>query len=128
MNNKIESGPDGMAVMSWDLSEDISTSIWWSINTPYSTQFNNPDFGLDMSGITNTTEKKRVLFKNRIEKAVKWLLDIGKAKKITVIVEKDLKNIYKFNYKIDAIQADGIPISVIGFQTVGGPSSGFVFP
>jgi hypothetical protein len=81
-----------------------------------------------MNGITNTTEKKRILFKNRIEKSLKWLLDIGKAKKITVLVEKDLKNIYQFNYKIDAIQADGIPISVTGFQTVGGHSSAFIFP
>jgi len=128
MNNKIETGANGIPEMSWDLSDDISTNIFWSINIPFGSIFNNRKFGLNMNGITKVSEKSRLLFNDRIKSALQWLIDIGKAKTIDVLVERDLTNIYQFNYRVDAIQADGIPITVTGFQTVGGPSDGFTFP
>ena len=90
--------------------------------------FSNLNFGLDMKGINKVTDNTVTLFKTRIEKALQWLLDIGKAVSIVVTVEKDLTNINRINYKVDSIQADGIPIVVNNFVTVGGPSAGFSFP
>ena len=128
MNFKIIQGGNGEPEMSWETSEDISTNIYWSLWIRKGDLYNAPRFGLDTKGMDKITTNTIGLFQKRIEKALKWLLDIGKAISIDVLVERDLTNINRVNYRVDAVQADGIPIVVSNFVSVGGPSSDFAIP
>lgn len=120
MNFKIIQTGNGYPEMSWETSEDISTNIYWSLWIRKGDLYNAPDFGLDMTGLDKMTTNVVKIFKIRIEKALSWLVDIGKAVSISVLVERDLTNINKINYRVDAVQADGIPIVVNNFVSVGG--------
>ena len=125
MDFSIVEGDNGIVEMTWDKPTDISTNIYLSLNIKKGSIFNNPDFGLDLSDIKKVTDNNIDLIKERLEKALQWLIGVGKAKSVIVIVEKDLKDIYRINYKIEAIQADGIPIVISNFKRVGGPADGF---
>lgn len=125
MDFSIITGDNGIAEMSWDKPEDISGNIFTSLSIPKGKLFNLPSFGLDLSDIKKVTSNNINLIKTRIQAALSWLIDIGKAKSINIIVEKDQKDITRINYSIEAIQADGIPVTVSYFRTVGGPDADF---
>jgi hypothetical protein len=125
MHFSITQGANGNPVMSWDQPEDISTNIYTTLGIKKRSWFLNPSFGLDLSDIKKVTVNNIDLIKSRIIKALQWLLDSGKAKSITVIVEKDLRDTGRINYKVEAIQANGIPVTVSYFRTVGGPDDDF---
>jgi phage gp46-like protein len=120
MNFKIIQIGNGEPEMAWETSEDISTNIYWSLWIRKGDLYNAPDFGIDMTGLDKMTTNVVKIFKIRIEKALSWLVDIGKAVSISVLVERDLTNINKINYRVDAVQSDGIPITVNNFVSVGG--------
>lgn len=125
MDFSIIEGANGNPVLSWDKPTDISTNIYTSLLVTKGKLFNMPDFGLDLSDIKKVTSYNLDLIKSRIEKALQWLLDIGKAKSIKVIVEKDSRDISRVNYKVEATQADGIPVVVSYFRSVGGADDEF---
>ena len=116
---------DGNPTMSWTKSGDISTNVWYTTNIEQGTFFQNPDFGVNLRDINKVTVNNIDLIKQRLEKAYNWLLTTGKAKQLIVIVEPDLMNINRVNYKIEIYQADGIPVTITDFVTVGGASDSF---
>ena len=120
MEFSVITGSNGVAEMSWDAPEDISTIIWTSLNVKKGSLFNVPEFGVDLSDIKKVTSSKVDLIKTRFEAALQWILDIGKAKSITVIVERNKQDKSRIDYKVEAVQADGIPVTVESFRTVGG--------
>lgn len=125
MNFKIDINNDGSASMSWDQSDDISTNVWLSLNIEQGQQFNNKKFGLKTSDINKINDFNVNLLRKRIENAISWLVSVGKATSATYIVERDKYDTSRINYQIEITQADGIPITVNNFITVGGPSGGF---
>jgi hypothetical protein len=125
MDFAIIQGPNGQAEMSWDKPTNIGNLLYFSINIKKGTLFDNPNFGLDLSDIKKLTNEKIPLIQERVEKAVKWILDIGKAKEITVVVEKNTQAIGRVDIYIKAIQADGTPVEYSTFRSVGGSADGF---
>lgn len=125
MDYSITQGSEGTPELSWSKPTDITTNIYTSLNITKGSLFNMPDFGLDLSDIRKVTANNINLIRTRLETALAWLLDVGKAKSITVIVEKDNRDIHRINYKVEALQADGIPVTVTNFRTVGGADDDF---
>lgn len=125
MDYSIITGDNGVPEMSWDKPENISTLLFNSVSVKKGTLISKPDFGLDLSDIKKVTTININKIKSRIETACKWLIEVGKAKSLNIIVERNPKDLTRINYKIEAIQADGIPVTVSYFQTVGGASDNF---
>lgn len=125
MNFGIIVSNDGKGEMSWQPPTDISTNVWWSISLQKGRLFNNVGFGLDLSDIKKITGSSITMIRQRIEAALKWLLTTGRAKSIEVLVERDDKDYNRLNWKVTIFQADGIPVIVESYRTIGGASSGF---
>jgi hypothetical protein len=128
MNFDIIVGKDGVAEMAWTRPTSIAGAIWLSLNIDAGKLFNAPSFGLDLQDVRKISSTTIPIVKQRIEQALKWLLDTNKAKSITVLVERDSVDSCRINWRVDAVQADGIPLTVTSFRTVGGPSNSFVYP
>lgn len=114
--------------MVWTRPTDISGLVWLSLELENGQFFNMPNFGLKTKDIKKITANNIEMLKQRVKDALQWLLDTGKAKSIDVVVERDSVDYNRINWKVEAVQADGLPIEASGFRTVGGPSSGFSFP
>lgn len=125
MDFSITEGENGNPEVSWDKPDNITTAIYTSTQIPKGKLFNMPEFGLDLSDIKKVTANNINKIKSRIEKSLQWLKETRKAKSINVIVEKDSSDISRINYKVEAIQADGIPVTVSYFRTVGGADDSF---
>ncbi|HUU89237.1 MAG TPA: phage GP46 family protein [Candidatus Glassbacteria bacterium] len=125
MNFGIIVSNDGKGEMSWQPPTDISTNVWWSISLQKGRLFNNVGFGLDLSDIKKITGSSITMIRQRIEAALKWLLTTGRAKSIEVLVERDDRDYNRLNWKVTILQADGIPVIVESYRTIGGPASGF---
>lgn len=127
MNFEVVEYKNGRAELSWNKPPDISTNIWYSFNTKKGTQFYNKDFGLDLSDIKKVTNNNITAIHQRLVDAVQWLIDLGRAKSIDIIVEKDLQDNTRVNFSLNAVQADGVPVVIENFIEVGGASNGFAF-
>ena len=120
MDFAIIQGKNGVSEMSWEKSTDIGNLLYFSINIQKRTLFNDPDFGLDLSDLKKVTDSTVDIIKNRIEKAVKWIVDIKRAVYIDVIIEKNLQTIGRIDISVTALQADGTPVELNTFRSVGG--------
>ena len=120
MDFAIIQGKNGVSEMSWVKSTDIGNLLYFSINIQKGTLFNDPDFGLDLSDLKKVTDSTVDIIKNRIEKAVKWIVDIKRAVYIDVIIEKNLQTIGRIDISVTALQADGTPVELKTFRSVGG--------
>jgi len=125
MNFEISVSSTGVGTMTWDKPTTIATNIWWSLNVDHDTMFNNPGFGLKLNDIKKVTQSNINIIRQRVESALQWLLNTGKASSIDVIVERDTQDPSRVNWKVTAVQASGIPVTVTSFRTIGGPSSTF---
>lgn len=125
MDYSIITGDNGIPEMSWSKPDNITTLVYTSLHIQKGKLFTMPDFGLDLSDIKKVTLNNIEKIKSRLEAALKWLLEIKKAKSLNVIVERDLSDITRINYKVEIVQADGIPVTVSYFRTVGGASDDF---
>lgn len=125
MNFGIDIDSTGVGTMTWEKPTDISTNIYWSLNIDQGRMFNNPGFGLQLDDIKKVTTNNVNLIQQRVESALQWLLNTKRAKSIDVIVERDTTDPNRINWKVTAEQADGFPVVVESFRTIGGPSSGF---
>jgi len=126
MNFAIEFDSNGNPTMVWDKPIDISTNVWLSLNVTKGSLFNYKEFGLDLSDIKKVTENNLSLIEQRLNAALKWLIDTKKAKSVDIIVERDDIDIYRVNYKVTVEQSDGIPVTVTSFRTVGGTGYGII--
>ena len=118
----------GTAMMSWDKEDSIRGNIYFSLNIIPGTIFNNPTFGLKLSDIKKITTNSIELIHQRIIKALQWMIDVGKATSVSVLVERDTIDKNRVNIKVDMKQSDGTAITYSQFKTVGGPSDTFVTP
>lgn len=82
----------GQADMTWDPVEDISNNIWLSLNVKKGTLFSAPEFGSRLHLIEKNTPQAPALAEAYAKEALKWLLDIGRAKSIDVTAEQDMEN------------------------------------
>lgn len=119
MDYSIIQGADGNPEFSWDKPTDITTNIYTSLIVRKGALFNMPNFGLDLSDISKVTDNSINKIHSRLHVALQWLIDVGKAKSIDITVERDTTVNNRINYKVEAVQADGIPVTVDSFQTVG---------
>lgn len=118
----------GTAMMSWDKEDSIRGNIFFSLNIIPGSIFNNPTFGLKLDDIKKITTASIELIHQRITNSLQWIIDVGKATSIVVLVEKDDLDKNRINIKIEAVQSDGTALSYSQFLPVGGPSDGFVTP
>ena len=125
MDFSIVEGSNGNPEVSWEKPTNIATNIYTSLMIKKGSLFNTPSFGLDLSDIKKVTATNIKLIETRLRDALQWLIDIGKAKTINVIVERDSLDRSRINYKVEAVQADGIPVIVSYFRTVGGAADDF---
>jgi len=125
MDFALEQDANGLVKMSWEKSTNIFNLIWFSLNIPVKFQFNNPNFGIDLSDIKKLTDDKIALIQGRYEKALQWIVDIGKANSMNIDVEKDTNITGRVNIRVVMIQADGTPVPYDTFKAVGGPEDGF---
>ena len=125
MNFGIAVDSAGVGTMTWAKPTDIGTNIWWSLNIDQGAVFNNVEFGFKVDDIKKVTAGNIGLLTQRVEKALQWLLNTGKAQSVEVLVERDSLDFNRINWKVTAVQADGFPITVTSFRTIGGPSGGF---
>jgi len=119
MDFSIVQEKNGIADISWEKPTTIFNLLWFSINIVRGTIFNNPTFGLDLSDIKKLTDDKIEIITARYQAALKWIIDIGKARSIDVIVEKNTQSIGRIDILVSAIQADGTPVELSTFRSVG---------
>lgn len=125
MDFQIVQGNNGVADIDWVKSDGITNAVYLSIMIQKGTLFNKPNFGLDLSDIKKLTDDKIPLIQGRCEQALKWMVDIGKARSFEVSVLKNTKAIGRVDISARVIKADGTPVDVDTFRTVGGPPDGF---
>ena len=123
MNFAIVQGPDGVWRMTWDRPTNISGLVWLSLNIESGDFFNLPNYGLKTTDIRKITANNITVLKQRVEQALAWLITTGKAKDLSVIVERDSSDWSRVNWKVELTQADGLPLTVTGFRTVGAQDS-----
>jgi hypothetical protein len=125
MDFKIEINNDGTASMAWDKSSDISGNVWLSLNIEQGALFNNPKFGLKTSDIRKVTDSNVKLMRERIKIALEWLISVGRAQSLSVVVERNDSDKTRIDYQVEMVQSDGVPITVNNYISIGGPSAGF---
>jgi phage gp46-like protein len=104
--------------MTFYKNEDIRTDIYMSLNTIYGNFFQNPRFGSKLSTIRKITVENINLARQYVEQAVAWLLNVGRATSINVIVEQDLSDFNRLDIKVTATQPDGLIITYQQFKRV----------
>jgi phage gp46-like protein len=97
----------GVGQMTFEPSTDICNNIYLSLSIERGAWFLNTDFGLRRRQRMKNTEQNAALLREDIKDALQWLLDTGKATKITVQSELDAEDIYRLNMAIEVTQADG---------------------
>ena len=111
-----QSNPSGN--MTFIKNLDIRTDIYMSLNTKYGNFFQNPRFGSKLSTIRKVTNESINLAKQYVEQALAWLLNVGRATSIAVIVEQDLSDFNRLDIKVTATQPDGLIITYQQFKRV----------
>lgn len=105
--------------LTFEKNTDISTDIFLSIFTKKGSLFQRPDFGSDLWKIIKLSVTSLNLAKQYIESALTWLIRVGKAKSVNVLVEKDSLNLGQMNIKVTVTQANGVEISYQMWKNVG---------
>lgn len=79
---------NGRPEMTWDQDPTIATDLLLSAVVQQESFFFNPGFGLRALPKKNT-EQNISLIRDYYKESCKWLIDVGKAKSIDVIAERD---------------------------------------
>ena len=119
MNFNIVQGSEGIAELDWAKPTDIFTNVFISMNVQKGSLFTDPNFGLDLSDIKKVTDSKVLLIEKRIIAALSWLLEVGKARALKVVVQKNQLVYNRVDIKIEIIQADNVPFTIDSFIIVG---------
>lgn len=110
---------DGAATMTWAKNTDIRTDMFTSLTINKGSFVLNPSFGSDLYKIKKITESSLNLAKQYCQEALKWLIQVGRAKTIDVIVERDTSDYTRMNIKVTATQPNGLIVSWGIYRTVG---------
>jgi phage gp46-like protein len=101
----------GLGSLTLEKATDIRSDIYNSLNIKKGSFFQNRNFGNDMFRIKKVTAQNLNLAKQYIQEALAWLLQVGRAKTIDVIVEADSADINRINVKVTATQPDGLIVT-----------------
>lgn len=107
----------GVPEMSFDADETIATDLLLSALVPLGGFFLDSAFGLRELP-KSITEQNSGLVKDYFEESAKWLVDSGKAKSVSALVEKDLQEPSRLNVKETALQANEEPVTFETFVPV----------
>jgi len=107
------------ATMTWTKNTDIRTDMFTSLTINKGSFALNPTFGSDLYKIKKITESSLNLAKQYCQEALKWLIQVGRAKTIDVIVERDTDDFTRMNIKVTATQPNGLIVSWAMYRTVG---------
>jgi phage gp46-like protein len=97
----------GLPELALEAEDTIRNNIYLSLAIRKGTWWHDPGFGLDWSPRQKLTSRTPALLRERCLEALKWILDIGRAKSIEVTTERDTKNRRRINVLVEAVQADG---------------------
>ena len=119
--------------MAFVKNTDIRTDVYLSLNIKKGSWFANPKFGCDLFKIRKITAGNLVLAKQYVEAALQWMIITGRAKAVTVVVERNSQNLWYMSISISITQADGmvffyqmyqdVSTGKIVWTAVGGPSA-----
>lgn len=118
MDFKIVSEDGLMGKMSFDKDDDLRTAIYVSLNTDLGSFFQRPSLGSKLFRINNTTQQSLNLARQYTEQALQWILDIGRANYLNVLVEKDFSNPNRMNIRVGMRAVDGTEIEYETFRRV----------
>lgn len=118
MDFKIISDDGLMGQMSFDKDDDLRSSIYASINTKVGDFFQKPEFGSRLHLIRNTTTKSLNLAQQYVEESLQWLVDIGRADYLNVMVEKDFTDPNRMNIRVEMRAVDGTEIEFETYRRV----------
>lgn len=108
----------GLGSLVLDKATDIRTDIYNTLNIDKGKFFQNPNFGNELYKIKKITAQHLNLAQQYIQEALAWLLQVGRARTIDVIVEADDTDINRINIKITATQPDGLIVTYSQFKRV----------
>ncbi len=98
---------------------DLRTDVFMSIFTKKGSFFQRPDFGSNLFKINKLSDSTINLARQYIADALQWLIIVGKATAVEVVVEKDLQNLGQMDIKVNVTQANGVIITYQMFKLVG---------
>ncbi len=104
---------DGLPQQTWEQDETIATDLLLSCEIARGSFFGFTDFGLPALP-KKSSPQTLALIEQRFFAAVKWLIDIGRAKSIDVIAEPDDLERDRINVAMTAEQANG---QIVTFET-----------
>ena len=108
-----------MGALSLTKNSDLRTSIYNSLNINYGSFFQYPTFGSKLYQIKKITDANLLLAKQYVQEALTWIIQVGRATSIDVLVEKDLQDRNRFDIKVTATQPSGLIITYKQFKLVG---------
>lgn len=80
--------------------------------------FLNPEFGHNCYEIKNTTDNDINMVIQYSKKALRWLLDSGRAKTINVTAKLNSDNKNRVDVAVDAVQSNGLIVTYSTFYEV----------
>jgi phage gp46-like protein len=109
---------NGLGYMTFGKNTDIRTDIYLSLSINQGDFFQNSGFGSQLFRIKKVTPNNIVLAQKYVTDALNWLIQTGRASSITVIVEKDTRNIDQLDIKVTALQPNGVTVYYQQFNDV----------
>lgn len=106
--------------MTWeDSCTTIANNVFLSLAVERGSFFHNPSFGLRRRHRLKNTESTAALIRHDYIEALQWLIDLGRAKTVEVMVERDrLVDLHRLKVLVTVTQADGRVLSFETFREV----------
>lgn len=105
--------------MTFDAVGDIGNNIYLSLAVEKGSFFHRPEFGLRRRGRLKNTEATAALIRQDYLDALRWLVDVGRAKSVEVFVERDrTQDLNRLKILVEAVQADGRTVTFTTFREV----------
>ena len=101
--------------MTWGECTTLANNVFLSLAVERGSFFHRPQFGLRKRGRMKNTAATAALIRHDYLDALQWLIDIGRAKYVQVVVERDRTvDLHRLKISIEVEQADG---RVLTFET-----------
>jgi len=111
----------GRGIMTFEKSSNLLTSVYLSLMIPLGSFFANPKFGsrLHLLRTMGNTARTEALIPDYCKEALQWMLDIGRAKSVSVITQRDPVALPgRINASVLVIQADNSEVTFNTFIPV----------
>lgn len=123
MDFTIDIATDGLATggMTFNKAENIMNNIYLSLMIRRGAWFQNPDFGsrLHLLLRAKNTPHTAALAEDYCKEALQWLIDTGRATKISVYSQRDrTQDLHRLKLAIEVTQSDGRRVTFDTFVEV----------